>query len=182
MQGASYPPTDGERVKSLSRSADEKQLSRLDSIPTTSLLTTSNPYTPIAVNDDEQRVEEFEEEREEEERKKDEWEENVKLQSVEERVDGKLIVMQGSVGGRSCRDMLVDCGATACFVRRRWAESRKLPITPLSHRVTVTLADTSSQLRAVDEVRAVTKIRGSAVSDTRMLVLDNLPHDVICNR
>jgi hypothetical protein len=126
------------------------------------------------VNDDEQR-----DETSEVGRKKDEERETVKLQNMEEREHGKMIVVKGSVGGRSCRDMLVDCGATACFVRRRWAESRNLPITPLSHPVTVTLADSSSQLRAVDEVRVDTKIRGSAVSGTRMLVLDNLPHDVI---
>ena len=109
----------------------------------------------------------------------DEWKDGVRLQSVGERKSSRLIVTKGSVGGRTCRDMLVDCGATACFVRRRWAESRNLPITPLPHSVTVTLADDSSQLCAVDEVRADTKIRGSVVKRTRMLVLDDLPHDVI---
>jgi hypothetical protein len=101
------------------------------------------------------------------------------LQSVSERKGEKLIVTGGGVGGRTCRDMLVDCGATACFVRRRWAESRSLPITPLPHPVTVTLADSTSQLRAVDVVRADTTIRGTVLRNTRMLVLDDLPHDVI---
>ena len=105
-------------------------------------------------------------------------EEGVRLQSVKEWQNDKLILTRGSVGGRTCRDVLVDCGATACFVRRRWAESRNLSITPLPQAVTVTLADTTSQLRAVDEVHADTKIRGSVVR-TRMLVLDDLPHDVI---
>ncbi len=102
----------------------------------------------------------------------------VQLQSMERRQNDKLIVTKGRVGGRSCRDMLVDCGATACFVRRRWAVSRKLPITPLRKAVTVTLADSTSQLSAVDEVCVDTNVRGSTVR-TRMLVLDNLPHDVI---
>ena len=106
-------------------------------------------------------------------------EEGVVLQSVGERDSSKLIVTMGSVGGRTCRDMLVDSGATACFVRRRWAETHGLPITPLPQPVTVTLADSASQLRAVDEVQADTKIRGSVVSGARMLVLDDLPHDVI---
>ena len=110
------------------------------------------------------------------------WKEGeVKLQSVgeqQQQQNDKLIVTKGSVGGRTCRDMLVDSGATACFVRRRWAVSHKLPITPLPQAVTVTLADSTSQLSAVDEVHADTKIRGSVVH-TRMLVLDDLPHDVI---
>ena len=105
--------------------------------------------------------------------------EGVVLQRVGGGDDSKVLVMKGSVGGRTCKDMLVDSGATACFVRRRWAVSRKLPITPLSHPVTVTLADSTSQLCAVDEVRADTQIRESTVRATRMLVLDDLPHDVI---
>ena len=101
------------------------------------------------------------------------------LQSASEGDISKVILTKGCVGGRTCRDMLIDTGATACFVRRRWAESRDLPINPLPHAVTVTLVDIASQLRAVDQVRADTKIRGSVVKDTRMLVLDDLPHDVI---
>ena len=104
--------------------------------------------------------------------------EEVRLQSLADRKDDKLIVVGGRVAGRTCKDMLVDCGATACFVRRRWAVSRKLPITPLTRAVTVTLADSTSQLRAVDEVVAETRIRGSEVR-ARMLVLDDLPHDVV---
>ena len=53
--------------------------------------------------------------------------------------------------------------------------SRKLPITPLPNAVTVTLADSASQLRAVDEVQAEIVIRGSTVC-SRALVLDDLPH------
>ena len=102
----------------------------------------------------------------------------VRLQSMSSEVSERLILTKGSVGGRTCRDMLVDSGATACFVRRRWAEARGLPITPLPQAVPVTLADSSSQLCAVDVVQTDMKIRGSSVS-TRMLVLDDLPHDVI---
>ena len=107
-------------------------------------------------------------------------ESGVRLQSVEgQQSDDKLIIIKGRVGGRECKDMLVDCGATACFVRRGWAVSRKLPITPLPRAVTVTLADSTSQLSAVDEVQAEIVIRGSVVPCTRVLVLDKLPHDVI---
>ena len=76
----------------------------------------------------------------------------VRLQSMSSEVSERLIITKGSVGGRTCRDMLVDSGATACFVRRRWAEARGLPITPLPQAVPVTLADSSSQLCAVDVV------------------------------
>lgn len=105
----------------------------------------------------------------------------VMLTSMSEGVDDsdKVILVKGRVGGRTCRDVLVDTGASACFVSRRWAVSRKLPITPIPRAVTVTLADTTSQLRAVDAVYADTTIRGSTVHRTRMLVIDNLPHDVI---
>ena len=171
MQGPRQPCTEGERVKSVGRPADEKQLSRPDHIPS-SLPTTINPFAVLAAENDEQKDDGGEGEAAE-------YVGGVVIQSVEERNNDRLIVTAGRVGGRTCKDMLVDCGATACFVRRRWAEARSLPITPLPQSVTVTLADSSSQLCAVDEVRADTTIRGSVVRATRMLVLDTLPHDVI---
>ena len=193
MQGARQACSNREGVKRESRLVSERLLARPDNITAPLTITpTPNPFTAIAAaendeqkyddEDEEEEVDDSErkvEEVEVEERKVAEWKEGgVKLQSLESWQDNKLIITKGGVGGRTCRDMLVDCGATACFVRRRWAESRSLPITPLPQAVTVTLADSTSQLSAVDEVQADTKIRGSVVR-TRMLVLDDLPHDVI---
>ena len=156
----------------MGRSAVKEQLSRPDITPSSPLISTPNPYAAITEHDAEQQDQVAGE-------SVDEGDETVKLQSVAGGAHDRVIITKGRVGGRTCRDMLVDCGATACFVRRRWAELRGLAITPLRQPVTVTLADTSSQLRAVDEVRADTTIRGTVVSGTRMLVLDELPHDVI---
>ena len=89
-----------------------------------------------------------------------------------------MIVARGRMDDVQCDDMLVDTGASCCFVRRSWAESMKLPITPLKERVTVSLADK----RKTESTHGVSlkrmAIHGSAEACT-LLVMDELSNDVI---
>jgi len=77
-----------------------------------------------------------------------------------------------------CDDMLIDCGASTCFVRRSWAEAARLPMTPLKEQVNVTLADrrtvVSTHAARVDSMR----VHGSEARCT-LLVMDELSNEVI---
>ena len=74
--------------------------------------------------------------------------------------------------------MLIDCGASTCFVRRSWAEAARLPMTPLKEQVNVTLADrrtvVSTHAARVDSMR----VHGSEAPCT-LLVMDELSNEVI---
>jgi hypothetical protein len=77
-----------------------------------------------------------------------------------------------------CNDMLIDCGASTCFVRRSWAVAARLPITPLKERVNVTLADRRTVV-STHEVRVDSmRVHGSQARCT-LLVMDELSNDVI---
>jgi predicted aspartyl protease len=88
------------------------------------------------------------------------------------------IVARGLVDGARCVDMLIDTGASCCFVRRGWAERMKLELVPLADAVTVTLADRRTTV-ATHEVRAsCMRVHGSAAA-CALLVMDELSNDVI---
>jgi transposase InsO family protein len=88
------------------------------------------------------------------------------------------IVARGLVGGVRCNDMLIDCGASTCFVRRSWAVTAGLPIAPLKERINVTLADRRTVV-STHEVRVSSmEVHGSKARCT-LLVMDELSNEVI---
>ena len=104
-----------------------------------------------------------------------------RLLSASETVGGgqrSTIVARGRLDGAQCVDILIDTGASCCFVRRGWAERVRLQLVPLSEPVSVTLAD-RSQAAATHEVRVASmRVHGSA-GQCRLLVLDELSNEVI---
>jgi gag-polyprotein putative aspartyl protease/Reverse transcriptase (RNA-dependent DNA polymerase) len=90
----------------------------------------------------------------------------------------ELLRLSGRVGNAQCKKMLIDTGASACFIRRQWAQKQQLPITPLKKNVRVTLAN-NSKVQATEEVKVDRlTIMGSTAACT-LLVLDDLPNEVI---
>ena len=88
------------------------------------------------------------------------------------------IVARGQVEGVQCVDMLIDTGASCCFVRRSWAEGSALPVVPLKQHVTVIMADRRTAV-STHEVRAgCVSVHGSEAACT-LLVMDELSNDVI---
>ena len=89
------------------------------------------------------------------------------------------IVARGQVDGVQCVDMLIDTGASCCFVRRSWAENHSaLCMAPLKQHVTVTMADKRTAV-STHEVRAsCMSVHGSKAACT-LLVMDELSNDVI---
>ena len=88
------------------------------------------------------------------------------------------IVARGQLDGVRCVDMLIDTGASCCFIRRSWAQQMSLQQLPLTEKVTVTLAD-SHTTEATHEVRVDRmSIYGSSAACT-LLVMDELSNDVI---
>ena len=88
------------------------------------------------------------------------------------------IVARGQLDGARRVDMLIDTGASCCFIRRSCAERMKLPLVPLSQSVSVTLADRRTTV-ATHEVRVASmRVHGSEAACT-LLVMDELSNDVI---
>lgn len=98
--------------------------------------------------------------------------------SLSGRSNRPMLVVEGRMDGVQCNDMLIDTGASCCFIRRSWAESQRLPITPLQERVTVTLADS----RKAESTHGVSlqrmNVHGSEQPCT-LLVMDELSNDAI---
>ena len=88
------------------------------------------------------------------------------------------IVARGQIDGVKCVDMLIDTGASCCFVRRSCAERMKLQPVPLKERVTVTLADRRTTV-ATHEVRASSLCVHGSRSACSLLVMDELSNEVI---
>jgi hypothetical protein len=90
-----------------------------------------------------------------------------------------LIVVRGTVGGRRCRDMLVDTGASSSFVRRDWALSQRLRVMELRSPLDVTLANgtLAGRLTGVVVVKSL-ETQGSSAPCT-LLVMDQLSHHII---
>ena len=105
--------------------------------------------------------------------------------AVVERVDAasgqarkRTIVARGQLDGAKCVDMLIDTGASCCFIRRSCAERMKLPLVPLRQSVTVTLADERTTL-ATHEVRVGSMSVHGSVAACTLLVMEQLSNDVI---
>ena len=75
--------------------------------------------------------------------------------------------------------MLIDTGASCCFVRRSVAERMKLQLVPLTERVTVTLADKRTTV-ATHEVRVASMCVHGSRASCSLLVMDELSND--CDR
>ena len=88
------------------------------------------------------------------------------------------IVARGQLDGARCVDMLIDTGASCCFVRRSCAERMKLQLVPLSERVTVTLADKRTVV-STHEVRLASMCVHGSKAPCTLLVMDELSNDVI---
>ena len=88
------------------------------------------------------------------------------------------IVARGRIDGARCVDMLIDTGASCCFVRRGWAESMKLELVPLADAVTVTLADRRTTVATHEVLASSMCVHGSAAACS-LLVMDELSNDVI---
>ena len=104
--------------------------------------------------------------------------ERVGAASAQVRKSAVTIVARGLIDGVRCVDMLIDTGASCCFVRRSWAERMKMRLVPLADAVTVTLADRRTTV-ATHEVRADSVcVHGSEAACT-LLVMDELSNEVI---
>ena len=89
-----------------------------------------------------------------------------------------LMIVDGVVDGRQCRDVLIDGGASSNFVSGSWAVKQRLRIERLSHPVEVVLANRGSvhitQVVCVREMRVL-----GSTAQCKLLVLDPLSHDVV---
>lgn len=74
--------------------------------------------------------------------------------------------------------MLIDTGASACFIRKQWAEKHQLPIIQRQKEVKVTLAN-NSQVITREEIKVEKLSIGGATSKCTLLVLEHLPNEVI---
>ena len=91
---------------------------------------------------------------------------------------GSTIVARGQLDGARCVDMLIDTGATTCFIRRSCAERMGLKPVPLTERVSVVLADTRTTL-ATHAVHVVSMRVHDSEAACALLVMDELSNDVI---
>lgn len=90
----------------------------------------------------------------------------------------KTIVARGQVGGVRCDDVLIDSGASTCYIRRSWAVKAGLPITPMKESVNVTLAD-KTVVVSTHEVRVDSMWVNGRGSRCTLLVMDELSNAVI---
>ena len=88
------------------------------------------------------------------------------------------IVARGQIDGVQCVDMLIDTGASCCFIRRSCAERMKLQQSPLNQSVTVTLADKRTTV-ATHEVRVNSMCVHGSKAACSLLVMNELSNEVI---
>ena len=182
------------RVKSVSRAAvREKQTRLINSI--LSSLPTDNPYSTLHANtdsedegsvhyaDDEDQPGDGEQELAEVVIGSMEVSRNkvmdVRLSSTDQAGGADLIAVRAVLDGAPCSNALVDTGASASFVHRRWvAQHKNLRIVKRSVPFRVTLADGSStQIDEVIHVTQLTVFAESAPCD--LIVMDQLRYDVV---
>ena len=99
--------------------------------------------------------------------------------SAVEHDSSDLIVVQGSVDGQRCRDMLVDPGASSNFVRRDWAMSHRLRVRELKTPLDVTLADGQFAGRLTGAVAVKSLQAQDSSAPCTLIVMDQLSHHVI---
>lgn len=179
------------RVKSVSRAAArEKQTRLINSI--LSSLPTDNPYTTQHTDTDsegEGSLYYVDDEKDDDE--KVELTEavnsnmevsdvtDVRLSSTSQDGGVDLIAVRAVLDGAPCSNALVDTGASASFVHRRWvAQHKDLRIIKRSVPFRVTLADGSStQIDEVVHVKRLAVFAESAPCD--LIVMDQLRYDVV---
>ena len=104
---------------------------------------------------------------------------DVRLSSTDKAGGADLIAVRAVLDGAPCSNALVDTGASASFVHRRWvAQHKNLRIVKRSVPFRVTLADGSStQIDEVIHVTQLTVFAESAPCD--LIVMDQLRYDVV---
>ena len=90
-----------------------------------------------------------------------------------------LIIMQGRIDGRLCRDILIDPGASSNFVRRDWAQGCRLREETLRVPLKVKLAvgQLPNRLMGGVAVKSV-EVEGSSAPCT-LIAMEQLSHAVI---
>ncbi len=88
------------------------------------------------------------------------------------------IVARGQIDGVRCVDMLIDTGASDCFVRRGYAERMGMQLVPLAATKTVVLADRREVL-ATHAVQASRMCVHGSEAACELLVMDELSNNVI---
>jgi hypothetical protein len=90
-----------------------------------------------------------------------------------------LLVMQGRIDGRLCRDILIDPGASSNFVRRDWAQGQRLREETLRVPLTVKLAVGKLPNRLMGGVAVKSaEVEGSSAPCT-LIAMEQLSHAVI---
>ena len=98
--------------------------------------------------------------------------------SSSDSVRDNTIVARGQMDGLWCDDMLIDTGASCCFVRRSWVQSTRLPMEPLPKPIVVNLADKSTVRSTHQVLLKQMAVHGSAAA-CPLLVMDELSNAVI---
>ena len=172
-------------VKSVSRAAVREKQTRLINF-ILSFLPTANPYAMLylstdtdkednAYTDDEPQDWDGEMERMEVVNCMDVGKvTEVTLSSTDQDGGADLIAVEAVLDGAECKNALIDTGASASFVHRRWVEQHKnLRISKRRVPFRVTLADGSStQIDEVVHVKQLTVSAESAPCD--LIVMDKL--------
>ena len=90
-----------------------------------------------------------------------------------------LLIMQGRIDGRLCRDILIDPGASSNFVRREWAQGCRLREETLRVPLTVKLAVGQLPNRLMGGVAVKSaEVEGSSAPCT-LVAMEQLSHAVI---
>ena len=101
-----------------------------------------------------------------------------RVPSTESAARASTIVARGQLDGVWCDDMLVDTGASCCFVRRSWLQTTRLAMSPLTQPVTITLADERT-VQSTHEVQLKQMAVHGSVAACTALVMDELSNEVI---
>ena len=90
-----------------------------------------------------------------------------------------LIVVRGEIDGVQCRDILIDPGATANFVRRDWALSKRLRVERLANPLEVKLANGETSDRVTGGVAVKSMSAQGSSAPCTLVVMERLSHHVI---
>ena len=90
----------------------------------------------------------------------------------------ELMIMRALVEGMSCKDVLVDPGASSNFIRLNWAQSQRMNIQELAEPLKVRLADDRWVSQTGVVVAKSVRVNGSFAPCT-FVVMDKLSHRII---
>ena len=88
------------------------------------------------------------------------------------------IVTCGELDEVQCVDMLIDTGASCCFVRRSWAVNSGLSIVEVKQHITVTLADERTTVCTHEVPVSCMSVHDSKAACS-LVVMDELSNDVV---